>query len=410
MIVLGGPARSRDSRCSESKALHSGPSSMIMSSRTRPQSSHTISARQYSRTRWSPRHSGHWVVISTSRTLSVLPRQKNRILTKQELFNPSSQRRADFLRPGSDVLCRVNAASCDGSAASPASSASRPELDEFAVPEHPPAPRERREDLRAYDADLLGPRLVERVVRHARAGVPMRNHAVTIDQQERVRLDLPRKFHVDGGLRLGDRLLEFRDRPLLGSERFHEAVVDELGVDLSVSDAEILDLAVVGEEQDPAVDLAAERMRVALLDRVLLRRVSQMGHENERGTTHSGQPPYRVFVLRVLGRLRGTASIELSFLADASDSPAVGVARFWIRLGASEIPEVPSGIGEGAERHERVDRSGLLAHDCEHPAHVSPTCIQASGAARSSPPGLSRSRGLWSAPRRRPRGRPGPVA
>src|SRR2546426_2065622 len=214
-----------------------------------------------------------------------------------------------------------------------ASSASRPELDEFAVPEHAPAPRERREDFRADDTGLVGPRLVERIVRYARAGVAMRDHAVPVDQQERIRLDLPREFHVDAGLRLGDRLLELRDRPLLGPERLHKAVVDELGVDLSVSDPELLDLAVVGEEQDPTVHLATERMRVALLDRVLLRRVPQVGHENERGTAHSSQPPYRVLVLRVLRRLRRPASIELSFLADASDPQPSGWPDFGLGCG-----------------------------------------------------------------------------
>src|SRR5438876_6148362 len=134
-----------------------------------------------------------------------------------------------------------------------------------------------------------------------------------------------------------------------------------------------------------------------------------MGHEAQRRAADPRQPPHRVLVPWVLRRLPGPARIELSFLTDARDPPAIRVAGFWIRLRASEVAEVPPGVRELSERHERVDRRGLLADDGGHPAHVSPTCTQSSGGMPSVPPGLSRSPALSSALRRRRRGRLGPA-
>src|SRR5206468_10068873 len=57
-----------------------------------------------------------------------------------------------------------------------------------------------------------------------------------------------------------------------------------------------------------------------------------MGHEAQRRAADPRQPPHRVLVPWVLRRLPGPARIELSFLTDARDPPAIRVAGFWIRL------------------------------------------------------------------------------
>src|SRR5688572_9697349 len=68
VYVIGAPVRARFSRCSESKARHSGPWSMNASSSTRPQVSQTISPRPWSIWRCCDPHSGQ-VVVSSMRWL-----------------------------------------------------------------------------------------------------------------------------------------------------------------------------------------------------------------------------------------------------------------------------------------------------------------------------------------------------
>src|SRR5919198_3067706 len=49
------------------------------------------------------------------------------------------------------------------------------DLEELPVPEHAPPPGEGRQDLRAHDPGVLRRGLVERVVRHARPGISVRD-------------------------------------------------------------------------------------------------------------------------------------------------------------------------------------------------------------------------------------------
>src|SRR5438093_13547394 len=104
-----------------------------------------------------------------------------------------------------------------------------------------------------------------------------------------------------------------------------------------------------------------------------------MGHEAQRRTADPRQPPHRVLVPRVLRRLPGPARIELSFLTDARDPPAIRVAGFWFRLRASLVAEVPPVVCQLSLRYQPVDRHVLLSHDGEHAARASHTYTQSFG-------------------------------
>ena len=156
-------------------------------------------------------------------------------------------------------------------------------------------------------------------------------------------------------------------------------------VDLAFAESEPFDLAVVREERHAAVDLAAERVGVLLLDRVLLGRAPHVGDEQEGRAVDAGEPQHELFIPGVGRGLARTPDVELAFRADACDPPAVRMARLRIRLRASEIPEVPARVGELAERQERVHGCRFAADDPEHAAHVSPACTRSFGGTRSDP-------------------------
>src|SRR5439155_15800295 len=101
-------------------------------------------------------------------------------------------------------------------------------------------------------------------------------------------------------------------------------------------------------------DLAAERVGVLLLDRVLLGRVPQEGDEQEGRAADAGEAPHELLVRRLGRGLARPPDVELAFRADAGDPPPVRLTRLRIRLRASEIPEIPTRVGELAERQERV--------------------------------------------------------
>src|SRR5204862_1930563 len=128
------------------------------------------------------------------------------------------------------------------------------------------------------------------------------------------------------------------------------------------------------EERHAAVDLAAERVGVLLLDRVLLGRVPQVGDEQEGRAADAGEAPHELLIPGVRRGLARPSDVELAFGADAGDPPAVRMARLRIRLRASEIPEIPARVGEVAGRrgggHGRWGAGG----DPERAERVSPAC------------------------------------
>src|SRR5438128_11059956 len=203
---------------------------------------------------------------------------------------------------------------------------------------------------------------MERIVGNTGAGVPVCDETIPVEHEERVRLDLARELRVDRRLRLCDGLLQLRERPLFRPERFDEPVVDELRVDFPVADPELVDFAVMREKHHAAVDLPPERMCVLVLDRVLLRRVADVGDQGQGWTADPSKPPDRLVVLRVRGGFGPTARIELPLLPDAGDSPAIRMAGFRVRLRASEIPVIPARMRALPERPDCRARHRLTAH------------------------------------------------
>src|SRR5438445_222289 len=213
---------------------------------------------------------------------------------------------------------------------------------------------------------------MERIVGNTGAGIPVCDETIPVEQEERVRLDLARELRVDRRLRLCDGLLQLRERPLFRPERFDEPVVDELRVDFPVADPEFVDFAVMREKHHAAVDLPPERMCVLVLDRVLLRRVADVGYQGQGWTADPSEPPDRLVVLRVRGGFGPTACVELPLLPDAGDSPASRMAG-----------ESPASGRRGSSTHavgpkpprtrSTTRRSGGLLGSAVHPWPWSPT-------------------------------------
>src|SRR5437879_1249849 len=156
---------------------------------------------------------------------------------------------------------------------------------------------------------------MERIVGNTGAGVPVCDATIPVEHEERVRLDLARELRVDRRLRLCDCLLQFRERPLFRPERFNEPVVDELRVDFPVADPELVDFAVMREKHHAAVDLPPEGVCVLVLDRVLLRRVADVGDQGQGWTADPSKPPYRLVVLRLRGVFATTTSTGFAVAA-----------------------------------------------------------------------------------------------
>src|SRR5437879_11818218 len=107
---------------------------------------------------------------------------------------------------------------------------------------------------------------MERIVGNTGAGVPVCDETIPVEHEERVRLDLTRELRVDRRLRLCDRLLQLRERPLFRPERFNEPVLDELRCDFPVADPELVDIAVMPEQQHTTIDLPPEDLCLMVLD------------------------------------------------------------------------------------------------------------------------------------------------
>src|SRR2546426_6369770 len=161
---------------------------------------------------------------------------------------------------------------------------SRPgrENQQLSIPGEPPLPLEPREALRADDREALPSRLVEPVVRHARARVPVGDEPVPVEHRERVRGDLPRELLIERGLRLRGGLFELRGVPLQGTEFLQDPVEERDRIRLLVPDAESLERPVVREEHASTGHLPPERVAEVCSDLVPPRRPTDMGEQQER--------------------------------------------------------------------------------------------------------------------------------
>src|SRR5438445_7094693 len=169
---------------------------------------------------------------------------------------------------------------------------------------------------------------MERVVGNTGAGVPVCDETIPVEHEERVRLDLARELRVDRRLRLCDRLLQLRERPLFRPERFDKPVVDELRVDFPVADPELVDLAVMREKHHTTVDLPPEGVCVLVLDRVPLRRVADVGAQGQGWTADPSKPPDCLVELRFRCGYGPSVSIELTVQPGPDDSPTNRMAGF----------------------------------------------------------------------------------